>query len=158
MLAGFSKRASLSVPCTSWQLEHFTPRVYLRLNGIEPGGIHDCSAGRVGNVIATRSVAALAPNVPLRHSFRLGVVIDGMAAVAEWASGPLHVVWRIERRPPVGSIPHEVGAPHLMGNVPLRRQHEIVIAYPLEVALLPLASVNERNIVFCKFHERIWTR
>ena len=42
-----------------------------------------------------------------------------------------------------------------MRNVPLRTERIVVIALLGEITLLPLAAVNEGNIVFREFHQRV---
>ena len=96
---------------------------------------------------AARPVAALAANVPLRHLLGLNVVVDRVAAVARRPRGPLHVVGRVERHPPVRAGCHHVGTPHLVGDVPLRRLGIIVVADFREVALFPDTPIDERHLI-----------
>ena len=109
-------------------------------------------------MLVTWPVAPFTAHVPLRYSFGFYVEVDGMTTVTQWAGRPLHVVWGIERRPPVGSILYEVGTPNLICDIPLNRKYEVVIAHLLEVALLPFASVHECNLVFGELYERIRPR
>src|SRR3984957_19448455 len=81
--------------------------------------IDDIGARWMFRVVAARSVASLAPDVPLRDGLRVDVVVDGMATVAKRPGGPLEIVRRVERRPPV--VLHEVRLPCLVRDVPLRR-------------------------------------
>src|ERR1700687_2087092 len=97
------------------------------------------------------TMAALAAYVPFRPLLRLNIVIDGMAAIAGGAGGALHVVRRVECGPPVRTVRNHVGAPHFVGNVPLRRLRKIVIADFCEVALLPDASIDERGLILRAF-------
>src|ERR1700722_1025720 len=107
--------------------------------------IEDVGACGMGNVFAARTVAAFAADIPLRNLLGVDVVVDGMAAVASWASGALHVVGRIEDRPPVCSaIGDVIRSPRFIGDVPLSGQRIVVVAYLGEVALLPDAAVNQR--------------
>src|SRR6516162_994081 len=114
----------------------------VRVHVVQPGRIHDV-CGRIVRVRAPWAVAALAANIPLDHTIRMDVVTHGMASVAEWARRTLHVVRRVERRPPVRSVLHEVAAPDAVGDIPLRREYEIVVADPREVTLLPDAPVDQ---------------
>ena len=89
-------------------------QVSFACNRIETGGIHDVGAGRVRYMIASGAVALFATDIPFGHGLVLNVVVDRMAAVAERTGGPLHVVRRIKRSPPVGPVLHEVGSPDLI--------------------------------------------
>ena len=113
---------------------------------VHAGGIERVAAGRMLHVLAARAVAALAADVPFGHLFRVNVVIDGVATVAGRPGGPLHVVGRIERLPPIGSFGHEIRAPRMMHDVPLRGLGKIVVADLREVALLPYAAVDECDV------------
>ena len=73
-----------------------------------------------------------------------------MAAVAKRPSRTLEVVRRVKRRPPVGVVRHEITPPLFVRDVPLRRLRIIVVADLGEVALLPAAAVDERDVVFRK--------
>src|SRR4029077_5244935 len=116
------------------------------LHIIEFGWIDDVRLTLVLHVIAARTMAALAPDVPLRDLLRVDVVVDGMAAVAERPGRPLHVVGWIERRPPVTAVLDEIWAPELMNHIPLGRKHKVVIAHLFEIALLPFTPVDEGNV------------
>ena len=61
----------------------------------------------------------------------------------------------IERHPPVGVRLNEIGAPHLVGDIPLRRKRKIVVADLREIALLPLGAVDERDVVQLEGQQRI---
>src|SRR5579884_2861906 len=98
------------------------------------------------HVVASRAMAALAPDIPFRNGLARDIVIDGVAPVAERASRTLHVVRRVERRPPIGAISDEIGPPDLVRDVPLGGKNEIVIADFLEIALFPNAPIDERYI------------
>ena len=93
------------------------------------------------------SVTALGPDV----------VVDRMAAVAERPGRTPAVFGRIERHPPIGADCDVVGAPLAMRDVPLRRQRKVVVADLGEVALLPLAAVDEGDIVPRERHKRVRT-
>ncbi len=54
-------------------------------------------------------------------------------------------------RPPVGAVGDEIGTPDLVGDVPLRGLGIIVVADLGEVALLPDAAVDQRDVVFGEF-------
>src|SRR5579859_2858148 len=142
------------------------PIVVLALDRVAPGltlrmalnegiaGIHepqlrridDVEFSRVFDVLAARSVAALATDVPLRDFLRVDVVIHRVATIAQWSGGALHVVGRVERRPPVRSVLYEVRPPQAVDDIPLRRKDKVIIADPFEVALLPFAAVGEGDI------------
>src|SRR5271156_3886049 len=114
-------------------------------------GVHVIEARRIENIVAgrlfgmglTRTVTPFAPNIPLGDGLRVDVVIHGMTAVAERPRGPLEIVRRIERRPPIGAVGDEIAAPALMGDVPLSGQRKVIIANFFEVPLLPPAAVNQ---------------
>ena len=110
----------------------------VRADEIELRRIDDVRGGGLGDMLAARAVASLAADIPLGDRVGLHVVVDGMAAVAQRSGRPLHVVRGIVRHPPIGIGLHEVRPPDLVGDVPLRRQREVVVADLREVALLPL--------------------
>src|ERR1700721_2068015 len=58
------------------------------------------------DVRAPRTMAFLASNVPLRHLFRMNVVVHRMATITGRPGGPLHVVRRGERLPPIRALAH----------------------------------------------------
>ena len=62
---------------------------------------------------------------------------------------------RVVLHPPVGARLDVIGTPHLVANVPLRRQHEIIVALLLPVALLPFAAVGEGHVLGLERDERI---
>src|SRR5580704_4495337 len=97
------------------------------------------------NVLASRTMAALAADIPFHDFFCLNVVVHGVAAITGGAGGALHIVGRIERFPPVRSFGYKIGAPDVMGDVPLCGLRKIVIANFGAVALLPDAAVDERS-------------
>src|SRR5258708_15044566 len=103
----------------------------------------------------TGPMALLTTHIPFRHRFGLNVVIHRMAAVAERARGPLHVVRGVMGHPPVGVWRNHVRAPDLVAYVPLRAERIIIIAPPGEIALLPLAAVARRDIALRQVHHRI---
>src|SRR4030081_3931792 len=103
----------------------------------------------MGDMLAAGTVATFAADIPLQDLFGANVVVDGVATVARGAGGTLHVVWRIERFPPIRSFGHKVGTPDVVGHVPLRRLRKVVIADLGEVALLPEAAVDQRYLVLC---------
>ncbi len=83
------------------------------------------------------------------------VVIHGMAAVAERSRGALHVVGGVVGHPPVGVIGDEIIAPDLMRDVPLRAEREIIVADFGEVALLPDAAVDQRDVFLLELDQRV---
>src|SRR5215469_5247525 len=73
-----------------------------------------------------------------------------MAAIAERPGRPLRIVAGIgiERRPPVAAgVGHMVFRPFLGPDVPLNWQGIVIVARLLEIALLPVASIDEGNVV-----------
>src|SRR4030095_8789136 len=110
--------------------------------GIESGRVDDRGAGGAGGVIAGRPVAAFAADVPLGDGFPVEVVVHGMTAVAEAAGG----------------AGYAVGAPLPVGDVPLRRERCVIVTNFPEVALFPLAAVDEGDLVSGEGHERIGLR
>src|SRR5580692_184526 len=114
-------------------------------------GIQDVAARGVLDMLASRAVALLAADVPLRYVFGLNIVLDRVAAVASWTGWALHVVGRIKRFPPIPSFRDKVRPPGMVGYIPLRRLGKIIVADLCEVALLPHATIDQRNIFFCEF-------
>jgi hypothetical protein len=100
-------------------------------------------------------MALLAPDIPFSYLFGGEVIVDGVTAVAERPSGTLHLFSGIVSGPPVGSVLCIVSAPYFVGNIPLRGEYEIVVADLCEVALLPFAAVDERDIVLFECDQRI---
>jgi hypothetical protein len=122
---------------------------------IELCRVHDVRRGRLPPVLAARTVATLAADVPLGDRFRLRVVIDRMAPIAERSGRPLHVVRRVKAHPPVRVRLHRVRAPYPVRHVPLRRQRVVIVAELFEVALFPLRAVHERDVVQLECEEWI---
>src|SRR6267143_702281 len=118
-------------------------------------GIENVAARGMFNMVAAGSVAALAADVPLQDLLGMNVVVDGVAAIAGGAGGTLHIVWRIERFPPIRSFGYKVGTPNVMGDIPLRRLRKIVIADFCEVTLLPETAVDECYLVLRELGEEI---
>src|SRR6202521_3752858 len=118
-------------------------------------GIENVAARGMFNMLAAWSVATLAADVPLKDAFGVNVVVDGVAAIACGAGGTLHIVWRIERFPPIRSFGYKVGTPNVVGDIPLRRLRKIVIADFCEVTLLPETAVDECYLVLRKLGEGI---
>jgi hypothetical protein len=106
-------------------------------------------------MLTSRTMALFASHVPLSGDLRGDVVVHRMAAIAERACWTLLVVRGIVRDPPVRVGLDEIGTPDAVGDVPLGRQREIVISHLREVALLPLRSVDEGNVVDCEGQQRI---
>src|SRR6267143_1418485 len=89
------------------------------LHVVHARGIENVAARGMGDVLAARTVATFAADVPLNDLFRVNVVVDGVAAVARGAGGSLHVVRRIKRLPPIRSLGDKIRAPDMVGHVPL---------------------------------------
>src|SRR6476620_3695066 len=100
----------------------------------------------MSHVVAARAVTLLAADIPLGNLFRVDIVRDGVAPVAGWAGRALHIVWRIKWCPPIGAGRDEVGAPDMIGNVPLRGFGIVVVADLGEVALFPHTAVHQRDL------------
>src|SRR5258708_34737227 len=98
------------------------------------------------HMLAPRPMALFAAHVPLGYLLGMNVVIDGVASIAGRARGPLHIIRRIKRLPPVRPLSHKIWPPELMGNIPLRRLGKIIVASFREVTLLPKAAVNQCNV------------
>src|SRR5215467_7638716 len=109
----------------------------------------------MSHVFAARTVTAFTAYVPLCDLLGVDVVANGVAAIASWARRALHVVVGVEGRPPVGAVRHFVGAPGFVGDIPLRREWEIVVPNLGEVTLLPEAAVNEGYLVLRKLRDRV---
>src|SRR5260370_30386459 len=109
---------------------------------VHAGRIHSVAASGMLHVLASRTVAAFAADVPLRDLLGVDVVVDRVAAIAGGTGGPLEIVGRIKRRPPVGSIGHEVGPPEAIGNIPLIGFRKVVVSSFGDLTLLPNTAVN----------------
>src|SRR5215472_15365449 len=114
---------------------------------VHPRWIDDIAPQRPRYVFTSRSVAALAAHVPFHDLLRLNVVVHRVAAIARRPRGPLHVVGRIKRFPPIRPFGDKIGFPGPMGDVPLRRLRIIVIPNSREVALLPNTSVYQCDLL-----------
>src|SRR5712664_729019 len=125
------------------------------LHIVHARGIQNVAARGMGDVLAAWTMATFAAYVPLQDHFSVNVVVDGVAAIARGAGRALHVVGRIEGFPPIRALGNEIGAPNVVGNVPLRGFGKVVIADFREVTLLPEASVDERYLVLRKLGEGI---
>ncbi len=101
----------------------------VRMDVIHPRGVQNVGSRRMRDVLAPRPVAPLAAYIPLGHRLILDVVIHRMAPIASRPGRPFQVVGRIEGRPPIGSIGHEIGAPYMIGNVPLRRLRKVIVSH-----------------------------
>ena len=110
--------------------------------------IQNVGARGMRDVLTAGTVAAFAADIPFRDLLGVDVVVDGVAAVAGRAGGPLHVVGGIEGRPPVcAGVRDVILEPLLVADVPLHRQRVVVVANLREVALLPLAAVDESHLI-----------
>src|SRR5436190_1139441 len=127
----------------------------IRLNEFQACGIHNVRTGRLPHVRRSRSMALFAAHIPLGYALVLDVVVDRMAAVTEWTRGTLHIVIWIKSGPPISAGGHLIGAPQLMGYVPLGAKGKVIVAFLREIALLPLAAVDEGNIILRELHQRI---
>ena len=78
------------------------------------------------HVFAAGSVTLFATDVPLGHFLGGHIVVHRMASIAGGAGGAMHVVLGIVLGPPVGPRFNVVGAPDLVGYVPLGRQRKII--------------------------------
>src|ERR1700686_147599 len=125
------------------------------LNIIHSRWIQNVYTSWMLDVRASRTVAFLASNVPLRHLFRVYVVVHRMATVTSRPRGPLHVVRWIKRLPPIRPLGHEILPPDVPGNVPLRRLRKIIVSSFREVTLLPDAAVNQRDNILRKLGNAI---
>src|SRR5271163_827898 len=108
-----------------------------RLHVIEARRIKDISSRGMLHMLASRPVAFLASHVPLRHLFLVDVVIHRMASIAGGTGGPLHIVRRVERLPPVCPLGNEIRPPHAMRHIPLRWLRIVIVSAFREVTLLP---------------------
>ena len=102
------------------------------------------------NVLAARTMAALATYVPFRDFLCMNVVANGMATIAGGAGRAAHVIRRVECRPPIACVGDEIPAPYVILNFPLRGQGKIVVADFRKVALFPNAAIDKSDLVFCK--------
>jgi hypothetical protein len=102
-----------------------------------------------------RPVALFTAHVPFCNSFALDVVVHRVATIAKWTGRALHIVAGVVGGPPICSRSDLIGSPNLVGHVPLCAKRIIVIAFFREIALLPLAAVHKRDVVFGEFHQRV---
>src|SRR6202140_5572909 len=117
-------------------------------HGVHLRWIDDVAASGMRNMLATRAVAALTPDIPFRNLLGLNVVVHRVAAIAGWPRGSLHVVRRIERRPPIPAFRGDhIRTPAVIADDPLHRQRKIIVANLGEIALLPKTAVNESNLI-----------
>lgn len=123
------------------------------LNIVEARGIDNIATRGVRVVFAAWAVTLFAANVPLDNFLGVNVVTNGMAAIAGWACGPLHVVRRIKGLPPVSSLCNEIEAPLVYRDIPLSGLWVVVVANLREVALLPQGTVNQRDLIFGEFRD-----
>src|SRR4030088_1467762 len=107
------------------------------------------------DVRASGTVAAFAAHIPLRHLLGLNVEVHRVASVASGARGPLHIVRGIERLPPVSALWNKIRFPGLVGDVPLCAFGKIIVANFGEIALLPDAAINERDLILREFRAYI---
>src|SRR5215831_17460423 len=114
----------------------------IRGDKIEFGWIDDIQPRGIRGVLASGPVATLTSDIPFFDRFRPDIVVDGMTTIAEGSRRPLVIVGGIERHPPIRIRLYEIRSPHLVVDIPLRREREIVIADFLEVALFPLRPVH----------------
>src|SRR5262245_42167252 len=73
--------------------------------------IDDIRFVRIRGVLASRAVAALTADIPLRHRFFRDVVVHGMTAITKRTGGTFCIVCRVERHPPISIRLYEIGAP-----------------------------------------------
>src|ERR1700756_1095060 len=82
--------------------------------------IDDVAASGMRHMLAPRSVAALTPDIPFRNLLGLNVVAHGVAAIAGWTCGPLPVVRRIKRGPPIPAFRGDhIRTPGVIADDPL---------------------------------------
>src|ERR1700674_5284192 len=77
-------------------------------NIIHSRRIQNVSARWMLHMLAARPVTFFTANVPLRNLFGVDVVVDRVASVAGRTRGPLHIVRRIKRLPPISPLGHEI--------------------------------------------------
>ncbi len=111
---------------------------------------------RVRDVRGAGAVALLAADIPFGRLLGRDVVVRRMAAVAERPRRPLHLIVGVMLRPPIRADIDVVLAPRLRDHVPLHAEHVVVVAALDEIALLPLAAVDERDVLRLERHE--WVR
>ena len=140
---------------SGWPCEWHCTQTLTPSTAFEPRRVDDVRPRRVVDVVAARAVARLAADVPLGRLLRSQVVVDRMAAVTERAGRPGVVAAGIELRPPVGAVRDLIRAPLLVRDVPLRAERKVVVADLREVALLPLAAVDPRDLIFRERQQRI---
>ncbi len=126
-----------------------------RLDVIHSRRVQDIAPRGMLDMLASRAVTLFAADVPLRNLLAADVVIDGVAAIAGGAGGALHVVWRVEGRPPIGAVGDEIGAPDTMVDVPLSRLGKIVVASFGEIALLPDTAVDQGDLILSELGDGV---
>jgi hypothetical protein len=122
---------------------------------IERLRIDDAFCSWMRNVVAAGAVALLAADVPFRYLAGGEVVVYGMATVAGGAGGSMFVVFRVELRPSVCTARHMVGQPFSLLDVPLGREGKVAVAALCEIALLPAAPVDERDLAEIEGADRV---
>src|SRR5579871_1172470 len=109
-------------------------------------GVKDVGSQGMRDVFASWTMAFFAADIPLRHLLCLDVVSDGVAPIAEGPRRSSFVVRRVVFHPPVCVCGNQIRFPGFVDYVPLRAEREVIVADFLEIALLPDAAVNERNL------------
>lgn len=105
---------------------------------------------------ASRAVTFFAAHIPLGDPLGLDIVVDGVAAIAKRTCGSFKIAVGIMGSPPVCSLLNMEGKPFLLLDVPLRREHIVIIAAACKVALFPTAAIDEGNIFQLKGANRVW--
>ena len=128
------------------------------------GSAHRIEPRRINNVVfcgmfhvgASRAVTFFASHIPLGDLLGLDIVVDGVATIAKRTCGSFKIAVWIMGSPPVCSFLNMVGKPFLLLDVPLRREHIVIVAAACEVALFPTAAIDESNIFQLKGANRVW--
>ena len=79
------------------------------------------ATARIGKPDVPRNRCSIAPRTPPPTfysvtCFYVDVEVDGVAAIACGAGGTLHIVWRVERFPPIRSFGYKIGTPNTVAT------------------------------------------
>lgn len=80
--------------------------------------VDDVCARGIGDVSATGTVALLAAQIPFGDLFCLGVVVDGVTAIAGGAGGAVEVCGTVVGDPSIGAGLNVIGKPPVLLDIP----------------------------------------
>ena len=115
-------------------------------NGIELFGIDDVGGGWMGNMLAARTMAFFASDIPLGDLHGFQVVVHRVTTIAGGSGGTIFIWLWIKLDPPISAIRYVVREPLPILDVPLCRQGVIAVSPFGEITLLPPAAIDECNL------------